>query len=410
MRCLFSTLLLALLTPTLALAQGEEPSLPEPPAATAAEEEPLAGADAPLEADASDTTAPAEVAPEAASEGSAEDCDDPLDAIAAILSNVEVMAFADVYLANHWTLPEGFSADHSADIGHRAFDVMGGPALSFLGLDVSYDAHPFSATIAIRFGSSMPRLMGPTSGLPDGLQFLKQVFVSFTPIAELRVDFGLFDTPFGAEVSESWRNPTYTRGALFNVLQPFYHSGLRAVWTPTEQLTVTALAVNGWNTFIDNNDGKSVGLQVAYAEGPISASVGYLGGPETADDSRWRHFVDVIGRLTGDIAELTVNADFLAEDVGMGAYDLSWGMMATAHFQLVSDWAVAVRGEYLGDPDTGSGLGTATLTVDWTASSNVVVRLDNRVDAATDMRFVDPQRQPTSFVASSVLGLVVHTD
>lgn len=326
-----------------------------------------------------------------------------------IFDHLEAFAFADVYLAEHWTLADGFSGNHGDVMPHRAYDVMGGPALSFIGVDVRYVPRPIGATLAVRFGSSMSRLMGPTTGLPDGLQFIKQAFVSFRPIDELQVDFGTFDTPYGAEVSESWLNPNYTRGSLYTVLQPYYHTGFRVVWTPTPQWTVTALAVNGWNNFADNNDGKTGGFQLAYSEGIFSGSIGYLTGPEGVRNDRFRHFWDAIFRVTGHDAMLILNANALLEDTDAGL-DSAWGFAAIFRSRFGHDWAAALRGEFLGDPDTGHGLATGTITLEWMPDPMFDVRLDNRLDFATDAHFVDQTGAPSSVLASTILGVVVHTN
>lgn len=322
-----------------------------------------------------------------------------------------IRVFADAYVAGHWTLPTPLEGDQSAVIGHRAFDVYGGPSIAFAGIDLRFAPEPIGAALDLRFGTAVPRLLGAFSGLPEGMQFLKQAYVSWRPLTQLQIDFGEFDTIYGAEVSESWLNPTYTRGALYNVVQPFYHTGFRASWAPIDALTLTAIAVNGWNNVVDSNDGKSVGVQAAVTLGDFSASLGYMTGPEQAGvDDRFRHLVDVIVRLhVGDL-DLVANADFVAEDFGPDGYEMLAGGMLAGRLAIVPEFAVALRGELLGDPQGGSTLTTGTLTLEAVPDPHLVIRLDARLDVASDPRFVDPSSQPSDLVFSTVLGIVAHSD
>lgn len=319
--------------------------------------------------------------------------------------------FADAYVGGYWTLPNALEGDHADVVGHRAFDTYGGPTIAFAGIDVRYAPHPIGATLDLRFGTSVPRLIGAVSGLPEGMQFLKQAFVSWRPVDELQIDFGEFDTIYGAEVSESWLNPTYTRGALYTVVQPYYHTGFRAAYAPIPELTLTAIAVNGWNNVADNNDGKTVGVQGTLVLGDLTMALGYLTGPEQADhDDRFRHFVDLVVRWSVGDFSLSANGDVVIEDVGDGRYDTLAGGMITGRLAIIPELAVAARGEYIGDPDDGSGLVTGTLTLEALPDPHLIIRLDTRLDVATDDRFVDTNSQPTDTVVSSVLGVVVRSD
>lgn len=338
------------------------------------------------------------------------------------LDSLTFRVFADAFFAAHWTLPSGFSGDHSAVLPHRAYDVNGGLNLAFAGLDLRYAPDPIGAAIDLRFGSAVPRLLGAFSGLPEGLQFVKQAYVSWRPDPMIQIDFGQFDTIYGAEVSESWLNPNYTRGALYNVVQPFYHGGFRVIVTPLEGLTLTGILVNGWNNVLDNNDGKTGGVMARYAVGPLSASIGYLVGPEKSpddttpgdEDARLRHFVDaVIGLDLGDF-DLISNGDLVVEDIGNGDTFTLWGVMLGARYQLIDELALAARVEYIGLPDlpedAGRDLWTTTFTLDVQPASQLIIRLDIRTDVASDDRFIDTDGDPTEVAFSAVLGVVVHSD
>src|SRR4051812_40828957 len=204
----------------------------------------------------------------------------------------DVRVFADSYFSLNYNAPKPQSSGNGVI---RAFDTSNGFAVAWAGLDISHAAEPIGGTVSLRFGPSAQRYNSSCIGKCDadyGLQNLKQAFASFRPGGKdspITLDFGKFDTIYGAEVADSQDNLNYTRGVLYWLGQPAFHTGLRANWEATKNLRARALVVNGWNNTIDNNTGKSFGAQLT-AHAPrndthdwVSASLGYLGGPERDD-------------------------------------------------------------------------------------------------------------------------------
>lgn len=357
------------------------------------------------------------------------------------LDDLSIRVFVDAYLASHWTLQSGFQGDHSAQLPQRVYDIQGGPAVSLMALDISYAPQPIGATLGIRFGTGEPRWLGNFSGLPQGLQFLQQAFVSWRPISQFQIDFGEFTTPYGAELAETWQNVTYTLGSLFQLVQPFYHGGFRAVWQPESWISITALAVNGYNNLVDNNDGKTGGLQVTLNFEPVLLTFGYLGGPEQAPgvggtDGRMRHLVDAVLNLQLDQLRIVLNGDYRMEDQGgtwstlfnptplipdhvvmpgSPQYQTLWGVSLGANYRIVPEFGIGARVEYVGQPDIDVRLGrdlvTGTFTLDWLPIQHLVIRLDNRIDWLSAPLFADHTGTGAmQFVASTILGVVVHSD
>lgn len=376
-----------------------------------------------------DATTPAATTPEAP----------PPDAAPpALLDLLTARVFVDTYVASDWTLPDGFHGDHAADLPERVYDVAGGPNLSLAALDLAVEPAPVGGRLSLRFGSGEARWLGTTSGLPQGMQFIHEAFVSLRPSSELRIDFGELVTPYGAEVAETWMNVAYTLGSLFQLVQPFFHTGLRVVWQPVPWLSLTALAVGGYNTIVDNNDGKTGGLQATIDLEPVVLTFGYLGGPEQAPtagvagaDGRMRHLVDAALWIDVAPVRLVLNADYRTEDMGGSwttlfgttqssapgspQYQTLWGASVAASVTIVPELAIGGRAEYVGQPDIdvrdGRDLVTATLTLDLRPLDHVVLRLDTRVDWLSGPLFANQAGDHTSqTVVSSVLGLVVHSD
>jgi hypothetical protein len=361
----------------------------------------------------------------------------------------------------------------------RAYDTANGFALAWAGVDVSYPAEPVGGTISLRFGPSAQRYNSSCysgTGKCDSsydLQYVKQAFASWRPggaDGAISFDFGKFDTIYGAEVAESQNNVNYTRGLLYWLGQPLFHTGLRVNAEISEQLTLRGLLVNGWNNTIDNNFGKSLGAQVTYhvpndaGSDLFSVSLGYLGGPErddiaevtcppgttfdakattgcstlvgspggngvvdrdTSNTKGLRHLIDLV--LTADPTEalhLVLNADVGFERVRQ-ATDLSsfesaewWGVALAGRYAFTGAFGVGARGEYYRDDDgltTGFApnavdLVSGTLTLDFLPTDNLILRLDGRMDWANFKIFDDALRDKAGSQITTTLGVVATTN
>lgn len=302
-----------------------------------------------------------------------------------------------------------------------------GFGLSFVGIDASFDTGTVGATAFLRFGPSVPIFYAADTGIA-GIDSILGGYVTVKPLPELTIDAGYFGTIYGAEVAESWINFNYTRGALYYAMQPFYHFGAKAAYSINDQVTVRAMVVNGANNIADENDAPAVGLQVALSDlgGVFDLSLG--GFYETGDDSTWgiETFIDAVAVLTlGDftlLANFDYNINRAADDI---EDDVSfWGLMGTAAYSITPDVGVALRGEYLADPDNaiwGPALGadeftdafnlvTLTGTLDLKMLPHLYLRPEFRYEMASDDIFSDGDGGPTDGWYTAILGLVATTN
>ena len=333
-----------------------------------------------------------------------------------------VRVFADAYYSLNYNFPKPQAGGNDVI---RAFDSANGFSLAWAGLDISHPVEPIGGTLALRFGPSAKRYnsscLAQKCDADYGLENVKQAFASWRPGSDsspVTIDFGKFDTIYGAEVAESQDNINYTRGVLYWLGQPAFHTGLRVNAELGPNLTLRALAVNGWNNTVDNNSGKTFGLQ-ATVHAPrgdghdiVAASLGYLGGPEredyaviscsagnqfdrssatgcapgtgaatgtigrsSSDSKGWRHFLDLV--VSSDPIEalhLVLNADFGVEQTRdadvrthFGAKQW-WGAMLGARYLPSHSFAIGGRGEYYRDDD---GLTTGSVFVDRAAQTDL---------------------------------------
>jgi hypothetical protein len=330
--------------------------------------------------------------------------------------SISFAAFADGYFGLDFNFPKAPGQARVNPI--RAYDRNTGFSLSWVGLDVQKAAEPVGGAISLRFGPTAQRLASDACIDGDtcdgsssiGLSFVKQAFASWKPGgtgSSVTLDFGKFDTPYGAEVAESQYNINYTRGALYWLGQPAYHTGLRVGIDASRNFNLKLLAVNGWNRTVDNNSGKTFGLQgtlrvpkaAAPDEDMLSVALGYMVGPEHGDSTTivcgpgtsfdpdtnpdtgcvpdmgspggsgvvdrgsanskgLRHFLDLtlVAQPT-DTLKLLLNGSLGIDKVRDGAdigsfVSKTWyGIMAGARVSVAPQFGLAGRVEYYGDPD-----------------------------------------------------------
>jgi hypothetical protein len=212
----------------------------------------------------------------------------------------------------------------------------------------------------------------------------------------LRIDAGKFVTPLGMEVIEGYDgyNDHYSRSLLFNYAIPLTHTGVKVGYAFTPAVSLSLLAVNGWDNVRDNNDAKTVGASLALAPGGgVSAFVHYLAGGEQAENtSNLRQVVDAViswkatSRLT-----LGVNGDYGSEEAASAIVDgdnAVWrGIAGYAKADVYGPWTLAVRVERFEDLD-GARLGTGqaarihelTITPAFRFGTHAAVRAEARFD------------------------------
>jgi hypothetical protein len=394
-----------------AAAQDPTPAAPpaSPPGVTPAPEAAPAPAPPAVAVEVAVAT-PAPPAPEAAAA-------EPVLAPALTLS-----LFADAYFG----LQTSGSGTVATLSGHRAWTGQGstgfaenGFSLSWLGLDANYDAGMFAVTGSLRFGSAVPIYHG---GQGDdaafGVENISQGFVTWRPIEKLDLDLGLFGTPFGAEVPESWKNLNYTRGALYYYGQPAYHTGLRAKYRISDQVSVTGLLVDGVNTVSETqqNNGidqsPTIGAQVGITPSDtLSIAAGglvALDGEEN-DDGGFDTFLDLVAVLSLDPVTVVFNADYVLTQAPLGGQDdrSFFGLSGALGYAFTNNFGIAGRLEFLTDSYAGGLSGdaafdgsdksswnliTATVTLDYKPipdAPNLIIRWDNRFEKSNQDVFGD---------------------
>lgn len=364
--------------------------------------------------------------------------------------NIAFDAFADAYVSVNYNFPQPERNGNA----FRAYDVNNGVGLHWVGLNVAYDATPVGGTVQLRIGPSSAIYGGQDTG--TGLEYVKQAYATLRVGREepsFVLDFGKFDTFIGAEVADSQFNINYTRGLLYWLGQPLFHTGFRAEIDPVKALAIKLFLVNGVNDTIDNNLGKTGGAQLVVKPSKVfTGYLGYLFGPEQPDTStvscpagtvvdgggcaadpagaggeitiaddaangRFRHLVDLVLDVTpGDVFRLLVNGDFGTEKLPTDDDAIWAGGSVAARFAFNETVALGVRGEIYYDESgftTGTGrrtvLGSGTVTGNVTPWKYFSSYLDVRVDGGNGDYFKKGVDGAVKYQITSTLGVIAKT-
>jgi len=303
-------------------------------------------------------------------------------------------------------------------IDYRAFDNRHNTfTLQNAVIDASGSVAGLSARVALQVGSTpntyygaepnLPGSAGTPSSTPEYWRYIQQAYAGYkADVARgLTLEAGIFLSPIGPEslaAKDSWN---YSRSNLFFAL-PFYHTGARATLELTERTTMAFWVVNGWNSVVDNNAGKSIISTISYKiPDRLTLNLLYMGGQErptgAPEGQPNRHLVDGYAEVdVGSVASFLAEVDGGLEQNNFGLS--SWAAGAIYARVHPASWLyLAARGDYLeehrGSGPTGtasaiffpaSWVGSGTFTIDGRPHDNVSLRLEYRHDqAASDIYF-----------------------
>jgi len=255
-----------------------------------------------------------------------------------------------------------------------------------------------------------------TDRAPEAFKYFEQAYVSFKPKAwhGLEIDAGEFVTSAGAEVIETNANWNYSRSLLFSWAIPYYHFGLRASFPIGPHFTGGVQVVQGWNDIYDNNSGKTVGINGAYAWKKATWTNVYYVGPEKSHTNTGiRHLYDTTLQVNPtDHFSYYINFDY-GQDKNIDSGSSKWtGIAGAARYTFAKKFAVAGRVEFYDDIDglmtgTKQKLEEFTLTGEYKMTDWLLSRLEFRNDFSNQYFFEKESGQPGSKTQPTILfGMV----
>jgi hypothetical protein len=330
----------------------------------------------------------------------------PDSSVVSFFKQTEVSGFVDVYFGYNFNTPStGQAQVRNFDIQHDSFSLN----LAELSLEKKPTADSRAGfRVDLDYGPTATVVSAAEPGGTQTFQNILQAYASYlAPVGQgLQFDVGKFVTPIGNEGIKTRDNWNYSRSLLFTLAEPYYHAGVRVSYSVNDHVSLSGLLVNGWNNVVDNNTGKTVGVQATLKPSAALTIVqSYMGGPEQANDNAdWRHLADTVITYTATpTVSLAMNYDYGRDTVAGSS--VTWqGVAGYLRYQPKPWFAVTPRAEYYDDPNgltTGvtQKIKETTLTMEFKHKDGVLLRAEYRRDMSD-----------RPFFLKDVSSLVTHQD
>jgi hypothetical protein len=173
-------------------------------------------------------------------------------------------------------------------------------------------------------------------------------------------------------------------------LSPYYQAGLKGTWTFSEAWSAQLHLLNGWQTIGENNRGKALGTQVAYAGERLSAIFNtFLGEEGSGGEAGPRLFADVVATYeVTDALGVAASVDVGTQRRPGRDAALWYAAGLNARVQVARPVALVARAEVFNDRDgllsgTAQRLAEGTFTVEVKPAEHLVLKLEARHDRST---------------------------
>ncbi len=255
---------------------------------------------------------------------------------------------------------------------------------------------------------------GPANGANHNAD-LTQAYVHFGA-APLTVIAGKYVTLAGAEYIKSPLNTNYSRSILFGYAIPFTHTGARATYKFSDELSLIGGINQGWDQFKDTNSDKTFELGALYnpSKTVALAATIYAGKenvgtyPAISSENGQRTLVDLLGTFNvTDNLTLILNIDSGSQDGIPITGKAKWsGVAGYANYTINDQWKLSFRAEQFKDDGYRTGIDQtwreATLTGIYLPNKNIELRAELRSDKSNKDAFlksdgVTPTDKQTSF-------------
>jgi hypothetical protein len=221
--------------------------------------------------------------------GLAQNHDEPIDSL--VRGKFTFSGYIDSYYLKNSNNPK--SGSNIGGSGYaRAFEQKESQfQIGLVQTKIAYKQRKSEAVADLVFGPNADlgnygNVVGPLGlGKASSSLAIKQAYFSYYVNDKFTVTAGQFGTHIGYEVIDAPVNYNYSLSNLFNN-GPFYHLGIKGVYTFTPKFNMMAGLVNNWDRIYDNNKYSTFISELAFApkEG-YSILLNYIGGNEADVDS-----------------------------------------------------------------------------------------------------------------------------
>ncbi|MEP7235457.1 MAG: outer membrane beta-barrel protein, partial [Ignavibacteriota bacterium] len=167
-------------------------------------------------------------------------------------------------------------------------------------IEVDINSADIRGVLALHCGTAVQGNYAAEAAVYSLAPLIHQAWAGYRVASNLWIDAGVYPAPYGFESWISRDNKTYTRSIVADY-SPYYQTGIRATWTPSELITVGVNVINGWQNMAETNNDKALGLTLGYTpSGTISFTYNNFIGNEmpTGTPAATRFYNNLCTRLT----------------------------------------------------------------------------------------------------------------
>ncbi len=173
-----------------------------------------------------------------------------------ITSKLDFSAYADAYYAYEFNKPaDGYRPYVTQAVRHNEFN------LNWLFVKAEYEDEKVRGSVGLQTGTYVQVNYGAEPN--DLTRMIYDTYAGIKLGEGVWLDAGVFGGHTGYESPLSIENEVFTR-ALATEFTPYYQTGVRLSTELSDQLSLTAVVLNGWQIISETNDAKSYGFNLTY--------------------------------------------------------------------------------------------------------------------------------------------------
>ena len=298
----------------------------------------------------------------------AQNHDNPIDS--AVRGKFTFSGYVDAYYLRNLNSPKSGSNLGTSGF-ERAFDQKESQfQLGLVQTKIAYKQRKSEAVADLVFGPNADlgnygNVVGPLgNGKASSSLAIKQAYFSYYATDKLTITAGQFGTHIGYEVIDAPTNFNYSLSNLFNN-GPFYHLGIKSVYTFSPKFNIMTGLVNNWDRIYDNNKYSTFVSELAFTpKDGYSILINYIGGNEAEIDSAklQKHMIDLT-------AGFQLNSNFFmginaAQGIAVNPVDKKyWGGVALySNYSFTDKLGLGVRAEYFDNTQGVQYIGSTDVT------------------------------------------------
>jgi len=319
--------------------------------------------------------------------------DSPASTLSQVLASSGITASG--YVAVSYYHSSGDNTYHQFDTSHDTFQ------LDQAALQLAYQPKSgFGAVVDVIAGEDAKIVDAAESAGASAHPFdILQGYAQYAA-GPVTVQAGKFTTLAGAEVIAPTGNSNFSRSFLF-FGEPLTHTGVRATYAITDEVSVIAGVNNGWNYTKVSYGSKTGEIGIALTPNKLLSLTAQLYTGKDPVYAAERTLIDTVATFNVSPAlSFVVSYDWGKQETSSatpaGLTGGDWeGLAGYVNYQLSSQWRVSVRAEYLDDKDgttllTGArqNLKEGTVTLGYDPVASFELRLEGRYDTSSESTFV----------------------